>query len=155
MAHFDEKSGLIFCNTEWGNWSQTVEEVHITVNLKTRTRGRDVTCEIRPNSIRLVIQSVELFSGQLYGTVIENESVWSLSNGKELDIALIKSLKDASNCWKSLLKDKFVADPKVFDDMEKKLTLERFHLEHPGFDFSNAEISGNYHKGGPKMDFDK
>ena len=57
MAHFDEKSGLILCDTDWGNWSQTVEEVQITVNLKTKTSGRDVTCEIRPNSIKLVIQS--------------------------------------------------------------------------------------------------
>ncbi|KAI6653758.1 NudC domain-containing protein 2-like [Oopsacas minuta] len=154
MAHFDEKSGLIQCTTEWGSWAQTVEEVQITVNLKTKTSGREVNCQIKPNSIKLVIQSVVLFSGQLYSTVIEDESTWSINDGREIEIILIKSIREARNCWKSLLKDKFAADPKVFDDMEKKLTLERFHLENPGFDFSNADISGNYHKGGPNMEFD-
>lgn len=54
--------------------------------------------------------------------------------------------------------------------MEKKLTLERFQNEvlaiinvsvvillsivtqNPGFDFSGASITGNYHGGGPKLE---
>jgi len=54
--------------------------------------------------------------------------------------------------------------------MEKKLTLERFQrevfstkmvahknifflsLKHPGFDFSGADISGQYSGGGPRLD---
>ena len=35
--------------------------------------------------------------------------------------------------------------------MEKKMTLERFARENPGFDFSNADISGNFQGGGPNM----
>ena len=152
MAHFDEKSGLVLCSTEWGHWTQTVEEVQVTVNLKNKTSGKEIKCKIKPNCINLAVKSQELFSGQLYSTIIEDESTWTLNDGKQIEIILIKSVRDASNCWRSLLKDKFAADPKVFDHMEKKLTLERFHMEHPGFDFSNADISGNYHKGGPKMD---
>ncbi len=69
----------------------------------------------------------------------------------------------------------FAADPSQFDDMEKKMTLERFqsevggrfkggfvivwarvftarkHPQHPGFDFSGADVTGNYQGGGPVL----
>ena len=48
---------------------------------------------------------------------------------KLLRIVLVKSHRDAANCWKSLLKGQYAADPYVFDQMERKLTLERFQNE--------------------------
>ncbi|KAG9490848.1 hypothetical protein GDO78_006270 [Eleutherodactylus coqui] len=68
---------------------------------------------------------------------------------KLIRIVLTKSNRDAGNCWPSLLEGEYSADPWVQDEMQKKLTLERFQRENPGFDFSRAEISGNYSKGGP------
>lgn len=76
--------------------------------------------------------------------------------------------------------NRFAADAIAFEAMEKKATLERFQREvgaafsrsprsvyipparccicsyyprkqNPGFDFSGAEISGNFHKGGPAL----
>ena len=44
-------------------------------------------------------------------------------------IVLVKSERGAANCWRSLLEDAYVADPWVFQNMEKKLTLERFQRE--------------------------
>ena len=44
-------------------------------------------------------------------------------------IVLVKSQRDAANCWRSLLEGQFAADAYVFDQMEKKLTLERFQNE--------------------------
>ena len=44
-------------------------------------------------------------------------------------IILVKSGREASNCWSSLLEDKYTCDPMTFDKMEKKLTLERFQRE--------------------------
>jgi hypothetical protein len=35
--------------------------------------------------------------------------------------------------------------------MEKKATLERFSQENPGFDFSGAEVTGNFQGGGPTL----
>ena len=46
-----------------------------------------------------------------------------------LRICLPKSISTADKCWNSLLKDKYVADPFTFDQMEKKLTLQRFQYE--------------------------
>ncbi|KAG8579118.1 hypothetical protein GDO81_010723 [Engystomops pustulosus] len=68
---------------------------------------------------------------------------------KLIRIVLTKTNRDAGNCWSSLLEGEYSADPWVQDEMQKKLTLERFQRENPGFDFSGAEISGNYSKGGP------
>ncbi|XP_063784818.1 nudC domain-containing protein 2 isoform X2 [Pseudophryne corroboree] len=68
---------------------------------------------------------------------------------KLIRIVLTKCNRDAGNCWPSLLEDEYSADPWIQDEMQKKLTLERFQRENPGFDFSGADISGNYSKGGP------
>lgn len=52
-----------------------------------------------------------------------------IEDKKLLRIVLIKSNRDAANCWKSLMEDQYIADPLVFDQMERKLTLERFQNE--------------------------
>ena len=44
-------------------------------------------------------------------------------------IILVKSGRDAANCWHSLLSNQYSADPWIFNEMEKKLTLERFQKE--------------------------
>lgn len=45
----------------------------------------------------------------------------------------MKAHKDPSNCWKSLLKGDNVVDPLTFNEMEKKMVLERFQREVLGF----------------------
>ncbi|XP_021357595.1 nudC domain-containing protein 2-like, partial [Mizuhopecten yessoensis] len=70
---------------------------------------------------------------------------------KLLRICLVKGDATAKNCWRSLLVDKYVVDPFTFDQMEKKLMLQRFQLENPGLDFSGATVDGNYHAGGPEL----
>lgn len=46
-----------------------------------------------------------------------------------LQIFLVKVDKTASSCWPSLLTNRFEANPYIKDEMEKKLTLQRFQLE--------------------------
>ena len=53
-------------------------------------------------------------------------------DGALLRIVLVKSSRDAANCWRSLLQGKYEADPLAFNNMEKKLTLERFQREVSG-----------------------
>ena len=52
-----------------------------------------------------------------------------LEDQEMLRIVLVKSGREASNCWPSLLEDQYPTDPFVFNEMEKKLTLERFQRE--------------------------
>ena len=42
---------------------------------------------------------------------------------------MVKSGREASNCWPSLLIDQYHCNPMVYNEMEKKLTLERFQRE--------------------------
>lgn len=60
MSNFDEKSGLVYCKTPWGQWAQTIEEVFVEVNVPEGTRSRDVKCDIKAQSIRLLVHDKEL-----------------------------------------------------------------------------------------------
>ena len=44
-------------------------------------------------------------------------------------IVLVKSDRDAGNCWRSLLEGQYECDVMTMDRMEKKMTLERFQRE--------------------------
>ena len=50
-------------------------------------------------------------------------------DGNVVRIVLVKSERDAANCWKALLVGEYEANPWEFQNMEKKLTLERFQRE--------------------------
>lgn len=55
--------------------------------------------------------------------------LFSVEDKKLLRIFLVKVDKTASSCWPSLLTNRFEANPYIKDEMEKKLTLQRFQLE--------------------------
>ena len=59
--HFDEKSGIVPSKTPWGNWAQTIDEVFIEVNVPKGTKGREITCVIKPKSIAFTLKGQELF----------------------------------------------------------------------------------------------
>lgn len=152
MSNFDEKSGVVYCKTPWGQWGQTIEEVLIEVEIaEPGTRAKDIKCDIKPNSISVSVANEVKFKGSLFATVVKDDSVWTFEDKSLLRILLVKAHQDASNCWTSLLKGEYQCNALEVDKTEKKLTLERFQNENPGFDFSGAAITGNYHGGGPKL----
>lgn len=61
MSHFDERSGQVECETPWGTWSQTVDEVVVEVNVDEGTRSKDVRCTIGPRSLALNVAGKEIF----------------------------------------------------------------------------------------------
>ncbi|NWR70821.1 NUDC2 protein, partial [Centropus unirufus] len=161
-APFEERSGLVPCATPWGRWYQTLEEVFIEVQVPPGTRAKDVCCSLQSRRIALSVRGREVLQGKLFDSTITDEGTWTLEDKKLIRIVLMKTNRDAGNCWTSLLEKEYAADPWVQDQMQRKLTLERFQREariifltftylhqNPGFDFSGAEISGNYSKGGP------
>jgi len=148
-SHFDEKSGVVFCSTSWGKWYQTAEEVVIEVPSPSEVRGRDVGVKITPSHILFEIKDTVIFEGELFDNVIVDESTWSVEDRQLVRILLAKSITKDNFCWKSLFQDgRCAPDVWTLDQMQRKLTLERYQIEHPGFDFSSAEISGNYISGG-------
>jgi hypothetical protein len=48
----------------------------------------------------------------------------------------------AHDSWVSIIKGQDEVDPLAKEAMDKKMLLEKFQREHPGFDFSGAELTG-------------
>ncbi|PNF21573.1 NudC domain-containing protein 2 [Cryptotermes secundus] len=146
LSHFDEKSGVVSCITDWGCWWQTVHEVHIEVNLPKNTKAKEVSVRVCPNEINCTVCKNIVFKGRLYSTVHADETVWTVEDNKLLSIVLAKAdvtLKD--EIWESLLEgDMYKPDPLTLHKMRQKLDLERFQIENPGFDFSHAKLSKSY-----------
>ncbi|XP_077618419.1 nudC domain-containing protein 2 isoform X1 [Crocuta crocuta] len=145
-APFEERSGVVPCGTPWGQWYQTLEEVFIEVQVPPGTRAQDIQCGLQSRHVALAVGGREILKGKLFDSTIADEGTWTLEDRKMVRIVLTKTKRDAANCWTSLLESEYAADPWVQDQMQRKLTLERFQKENPGFDFSGAEISGNYSK---------
>ncbi|KAM9833402.1 nudC domain-containing protein 2 [Syngnathus typhle] len=148
-VHFDERSGLVPCQTSWGSWSQTMEEVFIEVNVPPGTSAKEVKCHLATRDIELNVKGIEIIKGRFFGATVSDEATWTLEDKCLIRIILMKTNREAGNCWSSLLEGEYSANAWVQDQMQRKLTLERFQRENPGFDFSGAEISGNFAGGGP------
>ncbi|KAJ1530387.1 hypothetical protein ONE63_005296 [Megalurothrips usitatus] len=148
LSHFDEKSGIVRSTTPWGCWWQTVQEVHIEVTLPPNTKSKEINVNIQPKFIEVVVRKVSVFKGNLFSPVHADDCVWTIEDGSLLDIVLSKTdtfKQDA--IWESLLEDGgYKPEPLVFHEMRKKLDLERFQLENPGFDFSGAKLQKCYDK---------
>lgn len=62
MSDFDERSGVVYSTTPWGQWGQTVDEVFIEVQVSDGGVGaKDIKCEIKPTSILVSVRGEEKF----------------------------------------------------------------------------------------------
>merc|ERR1712125_243975 len=75
--------------------------------------------------------------GDTFGVVQTDESFWMIEDG-ELHIQKMRK----GETWSSALKGHGQLDVFSEQEVNKKLMLERFQEEHPGFDFSGANFSG-------------
>lgn len=145
MSNFDEKAGVVSHATDFGKWYQTVAEVTITIDLEPGTRGKEVQVTILPRKLKCVVRGRVIIEGKPFGTVIQDESTWTIEDRKLLRIQLVKAdERTKDHCWLSLLEAQFTPDPITLSEMRKKLDLERFQLENPGFDFTSAKLDKHY-----------
>uniref|UniRef100_A0A8C0NSF8 NudC domain-containing protein 2 n=1 Tax=Canis lupus familiaris TaxID=9615 RepID=A0A8C0NSF8_CANLF len=131
-APFEERSGVVPCGTPWGQWYQTLEEVFIEVQVPPGTRAQDIQCGLQSRHVALAVGGREILKGKLFDSTIADEGTWTLEDRKMVRIVLTKTKRDAANCWTSLLESEYAADPWVQDQMQRKLTLERFQKETTG-----------------------
>ncbi|XP_063970691.1 nudC domain-containing protein 2-like isoform X2 [Lytechinus pictus] len=103
MANFDEKSGVVPCLTPWGCWYQTMDEVMVEINVPEGTTSKAIKATFGVNTLSCSVPGVEI-KGELYSRVVADECLWSLEDRKLVRLVLIKSNRQADNCWKSLLK---------------------------------------------------
>ena len=52
---FDDRSGIISCNTPWGRWWQTLEDVTVEVHLSEAHRAKDIQCLIKSRQLKVSV----------------------------------------------------------------------------------------------------
>mmetsp|Transcript_10334 Transcript_10334/g.11388 ORF Transcript_10334/g.11388 Transcript_10334/m.11388 type:complete len:162 (+) Transcript_10334:38-523(+) len=145
MANWDEKSKPISVQTGNYSWSQTRETVEITIDVPDGTRGRDVVCIIKTDSLKFALKGKDpILDGKLFENVKADDSTWTIEDRKLVRIVLEKSI--VHNSWTSVIKGKDELDPITKEKMDKRMLLEKFQSEHGGFDFSGAEFNGGLPK---------
>ena len=151
---FEDKADLVQSTTPWGYWYQTMEDVTAVLEVPLSTKGKNVNIKILPNKLTCFVNETSIFSSKLFASIICDESTWTIEDEDGLKIVrifLVKSNKTAKDCWSSLFIDDCKADFVTLDTMKKRMLQERYHTENPGFDFSQAEVTGNYQDGGPDL----
>uniref|UniRef100_A0A8D8RAM9 NudC domain-containing protein 2 n=1 Tax=Cacopsylla melanoneura TaxID=428564 RepID=A0A8D8RAM9_9HEMI len=149
LSHFDEKGGVVKCPTPWGHWWQTLDEVFVEVIPNSPVRSKEVSIKCTNTEISCAIANKEMFKGKLFDVVHGNEIIWTLENkGTLLNIVLPKAeFKGKEQIWPSLFVnsgENYSADATIFHEMKKKMDLEKFQIENPGFDFSRAKLAKQY-----------
>lgn len=127
-------------------WNQNLEEVEVLVRCpEGLSAKRDIKCEIRPNRVRLEVStstegSVSL-DHELVGQVKPDESFWTLDSKRGIVSITLQKAKEAES-WPGVFKGHGNISHQEQESEQKRLLLERFQLEHPGFNFSGAEVNG-------------
>ncbi|EQC37589.1 hypothetical protein SDRG_05185 [Saprolegnia diclina VS20] len=123
-------------------WEQSLEEVNIFIKPPPGVTASHLLCTIAPSHVMLGIKgnAERYLDHELTSQVVVAESYWMLDGG-ELNINLQKMKKGLT--WDAVFVGHGELDPLTKDEVQKKLLLERFQQENPGFDFSNAEFNGS------------
>eukprot|EP00116_Pleurobrachia_bachei_P012816 sb/3473078/ len=153
---FEDKAGIVKSKTDWGSWYQSIDDVTIEVEVSANTKGKNVSVKILPSSVSCSVFNETKFSDKLFASIVTDESTWTIEEedgSRFIRIFLVKCIKTPQNCWKSLFEASCSADLLTLDTMQKRFLQERYQRENPGFDFSGAEVTGQYQDGGPQFNF--
>uniref|UniRef100_A0A8C9EEW1 CS domain-containing protein n=1 Tax=Phocoena sinus TaxID=42100 RepID=A0A8C9EEW1_PHOSS len=142
-ALFEERNGAVPCRTPWGQWYQILEEVFIEVQVSPGTRAQDIQCGLQSRHVALAVGGHEILKGKLFDSTIADEGTRGLWRVEKWSVLFLqREMQQIVGL--------------LFWNLSMQLILgcktkcrENFQKENPRFDFSGAEISGNYPKGGP------
>lgn len=127
-------------------WKQNVEEIELRIAIEPGLGKRDLTCKLSSTHIaaHAIVDGKRrtLIDHDLSNAIKPDESFWSV-DGTVLELTLQKAVEGAP--WEAVFAGHENAlDAHAKESEKKRLLLERFQLEHPGFDFSGAEVSGGH-----------
>ena len=95
---------------------------------------------LEPGRVVVQLHDHTYLDHQLVETIKAGESTWTFDAAeREVHILLVKA--EVSTVWPSVFVGHQQEGAAVED--RKRLMLERFQEEHPGFDFRGAEFTGN------------
>lgn len=121
-------------------WEQGLDEVNLFFAPPPGLPASEIECVIQPHHLRLGIKGNPSFIDEdLGGPVIVKESFWTLEDG-EIHVTLQKMRK--AETWASAFAGHAPLDPLAAQEEQRRILLQRFQEEHPGFDFSSAAVNG-------------
>ena len=125
-------------------WEQTLDEVHIYIvpppGITNPKHDFEIKIEAQHLLVKLRGSADRFLDHDLGGLCCTDESFWMMEDG-ELHVLLGKAKK--AQVWPCVLRGHDALDAYTSEEQNKKIMLERFQEEHPGFDFSQAEFSGS------------
>eukprot|EP01036_Dinobryon_divergens_P030952 gene30953-40279_t len=124
-------------------WEQSLSEVNIYIEPPPGVRSNMFEIIISHRHLKVGLKSAPPFlDEETGGPVKPDESMWTLVDG-EININLQKMNK--AEMWEAALvgHNGQKIDAFTKEEVKKKLMIERFQEEHPGFDFSGAEFNGS------------
>lgn len=124
-------------------WEQSLEEVNIYLEPPPGLPRHMIVIEISHKHLKVGIKGHDqvYLDEDTWGPVKPEESIWTLVDG-EININLQKMNK--AETWEAALlgRDGASVDASTKEEIRKKMMLDRFQEEHPGFDFSGADFNG-------------
>lgn len=132
-------------------WEQSLDDVNVYVHATAQQLQKSsVKIQMGNQSLFVAIEKpgkdedAVLLDGQLCGHVKADESTWTIerlntASGKsEIHITLCKAYRGQP--WPGVLRGSESTDAADADN--RRIMLQRFQEEHPGFDFSHAQFNG-------------
>ena len=72
-------------------WSQDSEDVTVRFQIPDGTTKEKISCQIKADSLDVRVGEEVLLSGDLFGNVISEESMWTFDKNRYCRVMLIKS----------------------------------------------------------------
>nr|XP_028955481.1 nudC domain-containing protein 2-like [Malus domestica]XP_028955482.1 nudC domain-containing protein 2-like [Malus domestica] len=121
-------------------WDQTLEEVNMYISLPLNVPSKHFFCKIQSKHVEVGIKgNPPYLNHDLTCPVKTDCSFWTLEDDI-MHITLQK--RDKGQTWASPIVGEGQLDPYSTDLEQKRLMLQRFQEENPGFDFSHAQFTG-------------
>lgn len=122
-------------------WDQTLDEVNLYISLPKEVPKKLFTCSIKTKHLEIGIKgNPPYLNHDLAGLVKLDSSFWTIED-EIMHVFLQK--REKGQPWPSAIVGQGELDPYTADQEQRRLMLQRFQEEHPGFDFSQAEFSGS------------
>ncbi|XP_078174727.1 protein BOBBER 1-like [Carex rostrata] len=103
------------------SWTQTLQEVTVTIPVPPGTKSRFVTCEIKRNHLKVGLKGQpSVLEGELYNSVKVDDCFWSIEDGKSISILLTKH--NQMEWWRTVVKGEPEVDTQKVEPENSKLT---------------------------------
>lgn len=127
-------------------WTQSFEEVLLSLPVEPNMAAKSVNIDFRCTELKIQLGDRHL-QEVLENTIVYKECMWyldgesSVPSSRSIRLVLIKA--NPGIVWQKVFSNQCVSLTTIEGNQTKKaLLLERFAMENPDFDFSQADISG-------------